>query len=543
MKRTLSLIFTLLTLFCYGQSWTWAKSSHGTGSGDEGWATSVDNHGNVFVTGFFSSSTISFGTYTLTNSGSVDIFLVKYDANGNVLWAKGAGGTNLDYSYSVCTDTLGNAFITGVFSTTITFGTYTITGGGIFITKYDPNGNVIWVKYNTGNGSAVGNAITSDIKGNVYITGTFSGSNLIFGTTTLTNPCYPLSTLFITKLDSNGNLLWAKNPSKGACSGNSIAVDKTGNAFITGSTSFGDSLLFDTCVITFASGTQNTFLAKYNSGGMAVWVKNSVGASCVGNSVSADPNGNALVTGYFSNAAVSFGTYTLSSTGSHNPFTTKYDSVGNVLWARTAVSSGGNDQAYSISVDKYGYSFVTGGFSYASTITFGSYTLSQSNAATDPMFLVNYDPNGNVVYATSLSSGGDDKCGLFTDTNCNTYIAGDFQALNFAVGTTTLVLSTTGGEDVFVAKLSYNCQLEDIIQTENINSSIYPNPTNGSFNLKTTVEGCQIIIFNLTGQTIHSQILFLGLNNIEMYGLPAGLYNYQLLQNGRNVGVGKVVVK
>ncbi|MEO8761929.1 MAG: SBBP repeat-containing protein [Bacteroidia bacterium] len=546
MKQLFILTFCILSCFCYSQTWTWAKGSHGTGSGDEGYAVAVDGAGNVFATGAFSSSTISFGTYTLTNSGSEDIFLVKYDSNGNVLWAKSAGGTSHDDSYSVCTDTLGNSFITGNFlSPSIVFGTYTLTNTGgseAFVAKYDPNGNILWVNHSQGNGGDQGRGVGADINGNVLVTGSFSSNNMTFGTATLSNS-NTFSSMFVIKFDPNGNAIWAKNPTIGTSFGNSISVDKNGNAFVTGNTLAGDSLLFGPSIITFAAGTQYTFLVKYNSFGNATWAKNSVGASCTGNSVCTDLSGNSLITGYFANAPVSFGMQTLNNTGSNNPFIAKYDSVGNVLWAKTNTGVGGNNQAYSISVDTHGNSFITGGF--ISTITFGTYTLSQPNPAPDPMFLVNYDQSGNVIYATSLSSGGDDLCGVFTDKKCNTYIAGDFQTINFIVGPNTLTLSTTGGEDIFVAKLAYNCQLEDIAKIENMSSAIYPNPNNGSFNLKfeNQIENGQIIIFNSVGQKIHTQKILQGVNNIRIDRISAGLYNYYILQNGRYVGVGKVVVQ
>jgi hypothetical protein len=114
-------------------AWIWAKRAGGTNF-DYGYSVCNDASGNVFVTGTFSSQNITFGSYTLTKTGagySTDIFLVKYDSQGNVLWAKSAGGTSDDSGESVCVDTNGNVFVTGYFkSSTITFGSYILSNAG-----------------------------------------------------------------------------------------------------------------------------------------------------------------------------------------------------------------------------------------------------------------------------------------------------------------------------------------------------------------------------------------------------------------------------
>src|ERR1035437_9994737 len=113
MKKTLLflsiVICTIVGLHPFGANaqtpnWSWAKSAGGT-SNDLGQSVSTDASGNAFVTGYFQSPTIPFGsTTTLTNAGSSNIFLAKYDASGNVLWAKSAGGTSFDEGLGISTD-------------------------------------------------------------------------------------------------------------------------------------------------------------------------------------------------------------------------------------------------------------------------------------------------------------------------------------------------------------------------------------------------------------------------------------------------------
>src|SRR5690606_37819831 len=107
--------------------------------------------GNAYITGYFYDSSIWFGPYHLTKNTTTvsDLFIVKYDTNGNELWAKTEGGTGDDVWRSIATDANGNVFLTGYFkSPSITIGTTTLSNVGtatsslnIFVVKYDSSGN------------------------------------------------------------------------------------------------------------------------------------------------------------------------------------------------------------------------------------------------------------------------------------------------------------------------------------------------------------------------------------------------------------------
>jgi len=181
-----------VSCFAQSPAFLWAQRAGGTDS-DYGYSCSTDANGNIIATGFFMSPTITFGTTTLTNAnaGMDDMFIVKYDPNGNVLWAKSAGGTSYDEGYSCSTDASGNIIATGIFqSPSITFGITTLTNadtGDMFIVKYDPNGNVLWAKSAGGTSNDMGKSCSTDANGNVFVTGYFDSPSITFGSTTLTN--------------------------------------------------------------------------------------------------------------------------------------------------------------------------------------------------------------------------------------------------------------------------------------------------------------------------------------------------------------------
>jgi hypothetical protein len=205
----------------------WAKQVKGT-SDDFAYGIAVDAGGNSYVTGNFLSPVATFRTgVTLTNVGHNDVFVAKFDPAGNAIWARSAGGNSDDYGYAVTIDQATNVYISGnFFSTNANFGALILTNSGshdVFTAKYDSSGIVLWAKQAGGAGAESGNGIGVDAGGNSYLTGYFSPTNASFSGILVTNT--GLNDLFLAKLDGdlptlsfsrNGNLLvlgWPTNQS------------------------------------------------------------------------------------------------------------------------------------------------------------------------------------------------------------------------------------------------------------------------------------------------------------------------------------------
>ncbi len=323
MKKTFLLFILLLcsvALFAQNQDWLWAKQAGGTDD-DYGNSIAVDANGNSYVTGYFKSSSITFGTTTLTNSGYDDIFVAKMDSNGNWLWAKQAGGTSEEWGIGVAVDSNGNSYVTGFYQESATFGTITLTSSGgndIFVAKLDSNGNWLWAKQAGGTSYDEGVSIAVDTNGNSYVTGDFSGS-ATFGTTTLTSSGE--GDIFVAKMDISGNWLWAQQAGgTDYDSGFSVAVDANGNIYVTGS--FKESATFGTTTLT-SIGYSDIFIAKMDSNGHWLWAKQAGGTYYdFGNSIAVDANGNSYATGFFMESAT-FGTTPLTSSGGYDIFVAK----------------------------------------------------------------------------------------------------------------------------------------------------------------------------------------------------------------------------
>lgn len=212
----------------------WAHHYGGVLS-DYGYAIDDDSLGNTFLTGHFTSAG-TFGPYNLTTFGSSDIFLAKHDSIGNILWVKKFGGTTAETSLGISVH--GEyVYVTGLFTGTAVFDDDTLVSAGgddIFIGKFDLDGNVIWVKRF---GSALddnGIGCAADNLGNIYVTGTFTGT-VVFGSTTLISVSPSVSDILILKMDAGGNVVWANNKGSGSAEfGQSITLDKWGNVLVTG---------------------------------------------------------------------------------------------------------------------------------------------------------------------------------------------------------------------------------------------------------------------------------------------------------------------
>jgi hypothetical protein len=374
----------------------WARSAGGSSS-DNASGICVDNNSNIYVTGSYSSSSISFGSFTLAQIGIGDVFVTKYDSAGNVLWARRGGGTYPDYSRGICVDAIGNVYLTGAFgSNTIAFGTITLTNASsnhddIFIVKYDSLGNVLWAR-SAGSANYDGpSSICSDASGNVLITGYFGSSSISFGSSTLTNaggscPLY-CADFFIAKYDSSGNVLWAKGAGgTDMDAGVNLAPDPYGNVFVAGYYK-SDTIAFDSNAL-FNAGYEDMFLAKYDGSGNVVWIKNVGGTlSDSPSGICSEANGNVFMTGYFTSDSLAFDNYFLNSAGKRDIFIAKYDSSGTVQWAQRA-GNDSDDAGFAVTVNAGGNVYLTGSF-FSPTIDFGNTIL--TNAGITDFFIAKMD--------------------------------------------------------------------------------------------------------------------------------------------------------
>jgi hypothetical protein len=295
--------------------WRWTSTAGGANT-DEGRSVAVDADGNCYVAGiFFGSST--FGTNAVMSRGQSDIVLAKANDQGQWLWAKSFGGPGFDESRGVAVAQDG-CYVTGYFNGTVDFaGTNLTTRGGsdIFLAKFNTNGELLWVLQGGGNDADEGHGLALDSVGDLYLTGGFSGAASVFGTN-VTAQGFPGSMdAFLAKLDSGGKVVWLERGTGASQdSGNAVAIDLEGNSYVSGL--FVGSATFGSQRLTSTSGQADVFFVKYSPRGELLWAFQSGGPAYMsGNSVAVDSEGSAYGTGFY-RSQTSFGGLTLTNSSS-----------------------------------------------------------------------------------------------------------------------------------------------------------------------------------------------------------------------------------
>lgn len=402
----------------------WVKT-FGSNSDDSGNSIMVNDSGHVYTTGTF-SNTVDFdpgvGTALLSNGSGQTIFIQKLDASGNLLWVKGIGGQ----SGNSTQDANGNVYTTGSFGGTIDLdpssGTFNVTSVGlidVYIQKMDVLGNFLWAKSIGGSNTVFGGGIVVDAIGNIYNTGYFQGTaDFDPGINTFNKSAIGLWDVFVLKLDTLGNFVWAQTfGSSGFDRSNAIELDNYGNVYTTGR--FQGTTDFD-------PGT---------------------------------------------------GIFNLSPAGFDDVFVHKIDKNGNFIWAK-AFGGASSDQGYSIALDIYGNVYTSGQFRDTADFDPGPGRAQLNSFGLDDTFIQKLDSSGNFIWAKAFNGlNSNIAIDLSVDFSENIYTCGFFQdSTNFDPPNTTTQLIPVGARDIFIHKMNQtatgNIEIEEGIQF-----SVFPNPT------------------------------------------------------------------
>lgn len=472
----------------------WAEKFNGSGYGYEFLA--VDGEGNTYVTGDFTGS-VTLGNDTLTAASGMDVFVAKLDKDGKVQWAKDFGGINDESAEDITVDKNGNTYFTGTFSDQVTFGSETlesVESNDAFVAKLDNTGEVVWAKQFGGIGSDEASGIEVDKDDNTYITGKFE-AQVSFSTKDgdVTLDGGQSSDVFVAKLNSDGDLLWAKDfgDDSELDEAEDIVVDKDGNTY-----------LFMTENV--ESGKENVFLTKLDkSDGSEVW-KQTFGDEnnyVVAKDIVIDSTDNIFITGEFKETVTFGGTPnapTLDGGSNSDLFVAKVDSKGDVLWAKD-FDSGEDDnvEVEGIAVDDMGNTYVTGYYE-SKSMSVGNFMLYDQGGDKDA-FIAKFDSNGEVKWAQNLGGANYDKISDIAVNDGKIYLAGEFYD-EATFGDTTL--KANNSSDTFLVKLEGKEEQKPEISlavdsekvTEGDNKTItYTFTRKGDFTSELTVE------FSVTG--------------------------------------------
>jgi hypothetical protein len=383
-------------------------------------------------------------------------------------WARNFGASSSDYGVAIFTDLTGNVYSAGNFSGIVDFdtgaGTFTLSSlsNNGYILQLNGSGNFSWAKQVGEGGSVTIYNMKTDIVGNLFIVGSFSGTadfDPSAGTSTLISQGQ--IDAFILKLDPSGAFVWVKQlagPMVEVC--NDLVVDGSGNVSITGF--FQDTVDFDPGPSTYtvsSAGFSDPFVLRLNSGGNFVFAKSFSGATAsgIGNAIETSSTGAIYIIGNHS-GTTDFdpgpGTYTQVANG-NNIFVTKLDNSGNFVWVKqlgegsfavpTAVVSDASDNLFIT-----GYFMNSGDFDPSPAI----YSLVPPSGAYDA-FVLKLDNFGDLVWAKNTGgSGSDFGWRIFGDISGNIYVSGGFElTADFDPGVPVSNLTSAGNRDAYILKL------------------------------------------------------------------------------------------
>lgn len=433
--------FFLITLTFFsstlrGQTnWLWGAGSDGN---DEALSNTIDLNGNIYTTGYFSLFA-RFENILLTSSGGGDVFILKQNAAGNILWAIKAGGNGSDRGTSVATDGAGNIYVCGYFSGTASFGSTQLVSSAntqdIFVAKLDAAGNFLWARKFGGNDVDLALALAVDKHYDVVITGQFKG-NATFGSTLLSSTVNPANYLpsfdiFLLKVDSAGNFLWVKQgAAKYDDRGLAVATDDSCKIYLTGQ--FSDTLRFSNSYTNI--GYNIGFLLKADSSGQDVWFKQFIASYVTANSIAVFGN-DVYVTGDF------LGQLNIQNAppvivNNPNPnkiFLLKVSSTGSVTWVKCEGSANALS-SLDVATDGFGNPFIAGTFKCLFTDYSSLYdpAIFYSVGVRD-IFLAKYSAAGSRMWQRHFAGPRDDYCSALSVDNTGTPVISGSYEKNFNV--------------------------------------------------------------------------------------------------------------
>ncbi len=455
-------------------NFVWADLLGSGANPAQGTGISVDGAGNIYTSGNF-EGTGNFdpgaGTFDLsgTDPSNPAGYLVEL-ANSNptnLAFALSAGistDTGTAQGLSDATDAAGDVFITGDFSGSVSFdATTTLTALGTqdaFVAEYSSTGTLDWVVDLGGVGvTQQGNGIVVDGSGDVYTTGTFSGTALFNSGGAFNITSTGGSNAYVTELNSSGNFVWADDLGAGSTAeGNAIALDSSDDVLTTGSfTGIGSFNSTGTADLT-SSGGANAYVSKLDSSGNFIWVEQlGAGAATQGNGIAADGSGNVYTTGTFNgmgNFNPGSGTADLTSSGGPNAYVSELDSAGSFVLIEQ-LGAGASTMGQGIAVDGSGNIDTTGSFNGTGNFNPGSGTADLISSGGANAYVSQLNNAGSFSLVEQLGSGANTLAsGIALDSSGAIYTTGSFTGMgNFNPGAGTDDLSSSGGSNAYVSKL------------------------------------------------------------------------------------------
>jgi hypothetical protein len=420
---------SFVSKFAPDGTFVWAKTWGATGYADSALDVAVDNNGNVFVSGWWQND-MAIPQIDLDPGAGVDwhygkvgdnIYLINLNSSGDYQW--GYSWSSIDWAFSegngLTTDGSGNVYMTGAYQNTIDWdpgpGVANLTPVGwkdAFLLKLDSSGTYQWALSWGGAGmNDYGYNVCLDSTGNILVCGQVYGSNIDFdpgpGTDIRNANGWDA---FLSSFSPGGNYQWAKMwGGSGSDDARDVAIDTTGNIFVTGSFAATVDFNPDGGVENHSSaGGTDSYVSKFDSSGAFLWAKTWGGTSDeIAYGVGTDLSGSVAVTGYYQGTAdfdpANPGTIVYTANTSHDAYMVKLSDSGIVAWANAwggaAQTPGGGveDEGWGVISDISGNFYSTGVFQNTCDFEPGpgvTEVTAGGGTGVNDCFLLKFLPNG-----------------------------------------------------------------------------------------------------------------------------------------------------
>ncbi|MBE9165983.1 SBBP repeat-containing protein [Pleurocapsales cyanobacterium LEGE 06147] len=361
----------------------------------------IQQLGTEGIDGFTSLTTDSFRNIYVTGGTQGNIWIVKYDSDGNQLWIQDFGTSSYDTGTDLVSDREGNLYLVGV--TNGDLGGANAGSFDVWLAKYDSDGNQLWIQQFGNELVDLSYSIDVDGEGNVYLSGHSARADSEGEQALLGQSLYP----WVAKYDSDGNQLWFQEfEISGLTEAYGVNVDSNDRVYATGWTlvDFGGE----------NAGLYDIWLAQLDSDGNPVWIEQ-FGSEDYDFpwGIDTDSQGNIYTTGW------TLGDLGGANAGSYDPWVAKYDSEGNQQWIRQFGTSGDDGTGTflkAIEVDSNDNIFLTG---------YTDSNLGGANAGFYDPWVAKYDSDGNQLWIQQFGTPEFDYAGSISSDNAdNLYVTG-----------------------------------------------------------------------------------------------------------------------
>ena len=551
-KHKVNAVIVLLlciTLPSLSQGWQWARQVGTCQYHSSVWGGVITDGANLYLMGDYNDSLYT-QTDTLIPNGRNDMYIIKYDSEGNELWVKGFGGCNMwgeldwerpEYVSGVYDHNCNCIYLSGKFYNTMQLSpSITISGDDgfdhIFLAKMDLDGYFQWAKRLDTIKSAYPfleeiqsnfASVYSEADGDIFLAGNIRDTSAI--DTVKINPGG-----FFARYDSQGNCKWVSHKFSGFSAG-ALRIDNTNSDIIMAGFFYQLSATIDTANLEL-SGLQDAYLARMDSMGNVRWVKKTGGkGEAAFYDLVVDSYGNIYTAGYFRDT-ISIDSLVLSNP-EEDLLLCKFDENGNLLWAKQGFSTG-ETELIDICLISDGGIYITGYFS--GTVSFGNNLISTLKES--EMFLARYDENGNCSGVKHF--GNAYSYSIITDNNGNPVCAGKF------TGTITIGNDELNSNEAYFVYVAKSDSISGIHEFQNKSEEqlvIYANPTAGTCNIVIPDDfqfdnNLTLSIYDNRARLIR-QILVKISNNEIKFNIEAeakGIYNI-ILSNNKKQYFGKLI--